>query len=346
MLKKLISGLSCAAIVGTEKNTGKTTLLNRLLSITGQGSEPVGITSIGYDGEETDQVTKTPKPKIYIKRGTLAATASMLLNRCDFTKEILALSGINTSMGEVVLLRALSDGYIQIAGPSTTEQMELIVLKLKEYGAKKVFIDGALARKSTAAISASDGCFLATGAALSTNLEKLAAETAHCAMLLTLPKCKCEPSKLNKIFENDKNYSENSFAVCKKNFEPICFGSSLNEEDADLAVNQILNPNRKELKIVFSGAVTNGFIKRFLAKTRMLEGLKLIADDGTRFLTTALQLAELKRRGANLLVKNPVNLLGISLNPYSPQGLLLDVEAMRQSLGDELKANKIFIPIV
>ena len=76
-LAELVENSSCMAIAGIEKNAGKTTVLNYLLQNSRKKVE--AITSIGYDGEEIDQVTATDKPRIYVSRGTLVATARDLI---------------------------------------------------------------------------------------------------------------------------------------------------------------------------------------------------------------------------------------------------------------------------
>ena len=59
MLKDYFSGFT-SAIAGLSKNAGKTTLLSALIA---QTEEKIAVTSIGLDGENTDAVTLTPKPR-------------------------------------------------------------------------------------------------------------------------------------------------------------------------------------------------------------------------------------------------------------------------------------------
>ena len=73
--------LKTLSIVGMCKNAGKTTVLNRLLSLKANG-EVWGLTSIGRDGESTDVVTGTEKPGIFVPQGTLIATAKDMLRLC------------------------------------------------------------------------------------------------------------------------------------------------------------------------------------------------------------------------------------------------------------------------
>ena len=62
------------SIIGMEKNVGKTTVLNKLIEDIGL-QKTIGLTSIGRDGEDTDVVTNTHKPRIYVNQGTIIATA-------------------------------------------------------------------------------------------------------------------------------------------------------------------------------------------------------------------------------------------------------------------------------
>jgi len=72
------------SIVGMCKNAGKTTMLNWMLT-GGHLRGTLGLTSIGRDGESTDVVTGTEKPGIFVKEGTLIATAKDMLRLGDVT---------------------------------------------------------------------------------------------------------------------------------------------------------------------------------------------------------------------------------------------------------------------
>ena len=117
-LLRELESVKTMSIVGMCKNAGKTTTLNWILRQ--ETDRVLGLTSIGRDGESTDVVTGTEKPSIFVRRGTLVATAREMLRLGDVTKEILCTTGIPTPLGEVVIMRALSDGYVQLAGPSIT----------------------------------------------------------------------------------------------------------------------------------------------------------------------------------------------------------------------------------
>ena len=79
LLLPLIESYRSLSIIGMCKNAGKTTVLNSILSEMGATGKTLGLTSIGRDGESVDVVTQTHKPGIYVRDGTLIATALEML---------------------------------------------------------------------------------------------------------------------------------------------------------------------------------------------------------------------------------------------------------------------------
>lgn len=178
------------SIIGMCKNAGKTTVLNALMSEYKKINCILGITSIGNDGKDKDIITKSSKPLIYVKANTLIATASDLLSNCDTTNEILYSSGINTPLGEVVIFKALSDGYVSIAGPSDVKGIKQICNKLIKFGAAKVLIDGAANRIANTSPNAAEAYLLCSSATLNPSMAKTVSLTSFMCKILTLPKIK------------------------------------------------------------------------------------------------------------------------------------------------------------
>ena len=181
------------SIVGMCKNAGKTTVLNRLLSLS--HGRVLGLTSIGRDGESTDVVTGTEKPGIFVPEGTLIATAKEMLSLSDITQEIVETTGIPTPLGEVVLVRARSAGSVQLAGPSITAQLKTVSDLFFTLGAEQVVVDGALGRKSLGARAVADGVILCTGASYDMRMEKVVSDTANVFRVMRLPKAARVPEE-------------------------------------------------------------------------------------------------------------------------------------------------------
>ncbi len=176
------------SMIGTVKNAGKTTALVRFLSeIYEAGGLAPAVTSIGRDGERTDVVTETGKPELPVREGTLVASASRLLERSSFTRQLIAATGMSTALGEVYVARALSFGYAEIGGPSMVADMRKLRDTLFGLGADLVLIDGAADRRSLGIADLADAVILCSGAGWSRDMGETLEHTAHLAGLFSLP---------------------------------------------------------------------------------------------------------------------------------------------------------------
>lgn len=184
-LAALIGDYKTISIVGMCKNAGKTTTLGRLIDVC--GGERLGLSSIGRDGEAKDIATGTDKSPVKVPSGTVFATAEQLIPLCTVTRTVLALSDIATPLGRVALLRADSAGSVQIAGPSTVEQMQQIVLDMRAFGAERVLIDGAIFRRSIANPGLCDAVALAIGAAYHADMARVVNDAGFLCDIMSLP---------------------------------------------------------------------------------------------------------------------------------------------------------------
>jgi len=286
-LKDLTKDLNTIALIGMCKNAGKTTVLNLLLD------EPnLAITSIGLDGETVDNVTKTKKPRIFAKKGTLVATATDLLCQCTTTKQILASTGIPSPLGEIVVFRCVDDGFVQIAGPSIVANFILLKKILYDLGAKKIIIDGALGRKSIASNGVIDGAILSTGASYDKDINKVLKDTAFVIDLYNLPTF---------------NYN------VKPSLDLI--------EDA-----------RKGKKILyFDGAITNNIIKT-LSTLKHVNKIVVGVKNASKILATNQVLETFFLRGGKIKVKNKIKLLAVTINPYSAYGFSFDKNLFKEKM--------------
>jgi hypothetical protein len=117
-------GLATLAVVGMTKNTGKTVALNHLLACAAETGVAIGVTSIGRDGEDRDQVFFTPKPPVLVWSGSVIATARDTLLRAKVRWKLLAATGVGSPMGEIVIVRALDHGEMEIAGASRSSDQQ------------------------------------------------------------------------------------------------------------------------------------------------------------------------------------------------------------------------------
>ena len=283
------------SIVGMCKNAGKTTMLNWLLSHTGR-QQILGLTSIGRDGESTDVVTGTEKPSIFVPAGTLIATAKDMIRLGDVTKEILVTTGIPTPLGEVIILRARSDGYVQLAGPSITTQLREVSRIFFELGATQSIIDGALGRKSLGARNVADGIVLCTGASYHMNMDKVIEDTANFCRLMDLPKAETLPPEAAEGLEN-----------CLK----------------------------EHGEAYIPGALTDTMVITLL-RSGLLRKSRLVVADPSKVLLKPDTLDKLAVREVALQTRDAARTLCVTVNPVSAYGWKFDkdvfIDRMRQSV--------------
>lgn len=301
------------------KNAGKTTALNRALTETAAGCT-VGLTSIGRDGERQDLVTNTRKPAIYVRQGTLFATAAGLLSACDVTKEILDMTGVPTPLGEVALVRALSDGYVQIAGPSIMDSLPPLFARFFALGADKVFLDGAISRKSPAAPAVSEAVVLSTGASYASDLDTIVADTARTVRLLTLDKA-----------DGFSPAPEDELLVLLPDGATVSLPRETGLLDA-------LREHPTAVGMYRRGALTDAAVEKLLQSHLCTAGLTLAVEDGSRVLLSAPMLDKLDRRRIRLAAIRRTALLAVTVNPFSSYGLHQDRDALKNRLAQVISA--------
>ena len=319
LLAPLVGDASPVTVIGLCKNAGKTTAMRRLMVELGE--ECLGLTSVGRDGEATDLVTGTEKPDLYIKAGDLFATARGMMHLCDVTMEVCALTGVMTPLGEVAVFRALSDGYIQLAGPSAAGQLPALAQPLAQLGAARVIIDGAAGRKSLAGAGVAGTALLCTGASLDRDMELVVAETAHTCRLFA---CK-RPE--NPALCAALDGCAGRFAL----FRPD--GTAL-----ELPVDESGAPRwnkfpREECVFWAAGGITDPLLKTL---ARRGAPLTLVAADATHILAGRSALDLFTRTGGTLRVRRELSIAAVGANPWSAYGWHFDPEkfitALRRAL--------------
>ncbi|WP_304340051.1 hypothetical protein [Metaclostridioides mangenotii] len=316
------------SIIGNYKNVGKTTTLNYILKECLNKNIVLGLTSIGVDGEGLDIVTKTQKPRIYVNKDTIIATATNLALSSDITKEILELTGITTPMGNIVIFRSLSDGYVELAGPSINTQIKYICERLKYYGADLSMVDGALSRKTLGSPSITDSTIFCSGAVIDKDINKAVEKIVFEANILNLAKTNDE--KFYEIYENLKTYKV-SLVNKDYSFKFIDIKTTLNSS------KEIIKRIDQDTKyVVVDGIVSNEFINNFIKSGDEYKNITILVSDSTKiFLDKEIFDKFIKLKG-NIKVINKVNLIGLSINPTSIEGYSFDNKCFIESIQNKI----------
>lgn len=321
------------SIIGMEKNVGKTTLLNFLIKKIGD-KRVVGLTSIGRDGEEVDVVTTTSKPRIYVYPNTIIATARDCLRNCDITGEILYTTDFSTPMGNIVLVRAVTAGYVDIAGPSFNSQIKEILELMERFGSGLSIVDGALSRKGSAMSDVTEATILSTGAALSLDMGKVIDETKTTTSLLQLPAY--EDEELKNVIE--EHFLDTRAIVIYKNREVVNLEGISSLESNE----EIKNYFNNDIEVIaIRGAITQKFLETLIKNRQNFKNLTLVIKDGTRVFTDFTTLRKLEACGIEIRVLNPINLLFVTCNPHSPLGYDFPKEKFRTLLEEKLNIDVI-----
>lgn len=321
------------SIIGMEKNVGKTTVLNYLIAKI-EDRKIVGLTSIGRDGEEVDVVTTTSKPRIYVYPNTVIATARECLRNCDITKEILYTTDFSTPMGNIVIVRAISAGYVDIAGPSFNTQVKEILEIMEGFGVEIAIVDGALSRKGSAMSDVTQATILSTGAALSLDMDKVIEQTKTTVSLLQLE----EYEDCDKKVEIERGFKSSRAVVIQEDGQ-IFKLEGLSSLESNIEIKNYLNEDVRVIAI--RGAVTQKFLEVLIKNRENFKNLILVIRDGTRVFTDFITLKKLEACGVKIKVLNPINLLFVTCNPHSPLGYDFPKERFRSLLEESLSVDVI-----
>ena len=285
------------SIVGLSKNAGKTECLNYVIKRLPLDYFGVAVTSIGIDGETTDQVTGTAKPEITVREGMFFATSEKHFRQKRPLSELYAVSEEDTALGRVVTAKALQEGKVLLSGPSSATSLKRWMHSLDGFGIDLILIDGALSRLSTASPAVSEAMVLSTGAAYSANIRELVNKTAFVVELIGLP-----------LYVGP---------------EPQLRVSSFSTLDAEVLKDHPV--------VEVEGALTDRLVTA--AKNALAGGeLELVVGDFTRIFCSQDLYRAFLRRGGRISVRMKSTLLAVCVNPVAPNGIVLDSDTLCREL--------------
>ena len=289
------------SIVGLAKNAGKTECLNYIIKRLPLDYFTVAVTSIGIDGETTDQVTGTAKPEITVREGMFFATSEKHFRQKRPLSELYDVSDEDTALGRVVTARALQEGKVLLSGPSGAEALKRWMRSLKDFGIDLVLVDGALSRLSTASPAVSEAMVLSTGAAVSANIRDLVSKTAYVVELIRLP-----------LYTGP---------------DPALRVSSFSSLDAAAL--------KGNCAIEVEGALTDRLLQ--LVKNGLGEGeIDLVVGDFTKVFCSQELYRAFIRRGGRISVRMKSQLLAVCVNPVAPNGIVLDSDILCRELSQKI----------
>jgi hypothetical protein len=308
-LAALLSSTRRLALVGLAKNTGKTVTLGAILAENAAAGRPVGVTSIGRDGEAHDVIdARIDKPRVELAAGSLVATTRALLRSSGVAHEVLLRTGVRTPLGQVVVARLSEKGTVEVAGPGAAEDVRDVGEAMTELGAEQVLIDGAVDRRAASSPAVADGLVMATGAVLSEDIEQVVASTRDAVELVRLPLAA-------------EHEDAPRLVLARK--------LVLNAEPAEIA--GLLREQPRASTLLVEGALSERFLEGLLAARRERAGreLRVIVHDPTKVFLSRRAPSWYRRQGVAIEALRTIDLKAITINPVAPRSHRFDSERLR-----------------
>lgn len=320
-----IADYRSVSIVGLAKNAGKTETLNYILKKVHDGGKRLAVTSIGIDGESQDQVTQTAKPEIEIYEGMIFVTSEKHYREKRLIAEVLDVDSQQTSLGRLVTARAITSGKVILSGPASTHGLRDYIEKMKRWQVDTTFIDGALSRLSLGSPAVTEAMVLATGAAVSRNIAELVKRTKY-------------------TYDLTQSEAVNpALAERLAGIETGVWGIDPQGEAHDLRIPSVLmlENHKEELfryghTIFVAGIVTDKLLQ-YLRVQKQAKEIVLIAKDFTRIFASPEVYYAFLKKGARIRVVWRNKLLGITINPTSPEGYRMNPEELKDNLESALR---------
>jgi hypothetical protein len=320
------------AVVGVAKNCGKTTTLNTLISH--MEDHPIGLVSVGIDGESRDYLIGTDKPSIRVYPGQWVVSSREGFERSSARVSFVEPLGFNTPMGPVYLAEVLEPGDVLLSGIRHSGDLRMALDLMTSAGAAPCLIDGAYGRTIGARASLSDGVIVSTGAIVSSSLQEVMEATRSLTHRLTCP----EPAHLWQRDLMQRALTEE---------RALLGGVKVPARSLTMRSALTALPRSRKLwgdeihAIAIPGLVSNRVLEELLCVRELPGGERraLIVEDGTRIQVKPGLMRRFERTW-DVYATSRVELLGISYNPSNIAGSPIDAaqfaHALREAYGEEL----------
>lgn len=314
--------LKSLAIVGLSKNAGKTTVLNYLSEVAVSRSLPAGLVSIGVDGEERDAWSGRPKPQVLVPKGTVVATAGPCLDVRAGNWEVLEETPVRSLLGQVFLARAVRPGPVKLAGVSSAEEIDRVLEGFRRHGVRLALVDGTYDRKAAAHPIRADGAILVAGASAGKTLEEVVRRTEEWVRIFSLPTC--EDPLLKKAGKRAL-LEGRPVGIAGERVEPFPLSSLL----VDRGKLTAAVGSRPWSGLAVPGALTDRILT-LLAECGC--SFPLVLSSPTHAFFSLRTLRAFLRTGGEIRYLERSRLIGVAVNPVSPEGDTFDPREMKRRI--------------
>ncbi|MBA4602910.1 lysine 5,6-aminomutase reactivase subunit KamB [Thermoactinomyces mirandus] len=310
------------SVIGLSKNAGKTTVLNALIHDYPKSGFPLGLLSMGVDGEQRDAWSGREKPPIRVRKNMLVATSAFWLNRQPGNWEVLQDCGISSVLGKVYIARAKREGAVQLAGIPTRNGAKQAMRLLSEAGAEKILLDGAYDRRSPSCPQLTDASIVVIGASLSPSLTEVIKKAKEWFRLFRL---KESTAPLERQAGHIAIKRRRVVGVLEGRLEILPLSGFL-----ELKVREKEWIQNNWDALAMAGALTDQMLETLLQHR---QAVRLIIPSAAHLFVHLPMFYRFHRQGGEIRVLEPIRLIKAAINPDSPEGYSFPPQEMKEKIG-------------
>jgi hypothetical protein len=351
MLSELTASTRRLALVGLAKNTGKTVALAALLRELRDQGRPVGVTSVGRDGEEHDVIdARIEKPSVHLSAGSLVATTDGLLRASGIPHELLEETGVRTPLGRVLIARLRGAGAVEVAGPSAAAEVRAVSDAMLAHGAEQVLIDGAVDRRAASSPDVADGLIMCTGAVISHELSEIVLQTRDAVDLVRLPSADDGSDTGRRLREiaggaagGRALEASHASMLVSEDLEAVALPPRFVLTSDAEEIAQVLDANPTARWLTVAGALPDRFLRSLVHPVHhRRRELVVVVSDPTKVFLWKRGPEWYRRQGVHLQTLNDIDLEALTVNPVAPQSHSFDSARLRTLLQDTIADVPIF----
>lgn len=351
MLSELTASRRRLALVGLAKNTGKTVALAALLRELQDRGRPVGVTSVGRDGEEHDVIdARIEKPSVHLAAGSLVATTDSLLRASGLPHELVEETGVRTPLGRVQVARLRGAGTVEVAGPSAATDVRAVSDAMLAHGAEQVLIDGAVDRRAASSPDVADGLIMSTGAVLSHEISEVVLQTSDAVDLVRLPSANDGSASSHRLREltvhvdgHDAREASRPSMLVTEDLEAVPLPPQFVLTSDAEQIAQVLDANPTARWLTVPGAVPDRFLRSLVHPVHhRRRELIVVVSDPTKVFLWKRGPEWYRRQGIHLQTLNDIQLETLTVNPIAPESHRFDSAQLRALLQEAIADVAIF----
>jgi hypothetical protein len=221
-------------------------------------------------------------------------------------------------MGEIVIVKTLEQGEMEIAGASRGRDQMHVIRQLRQCGAALVLLDGALGRSAHASPAIADSVVLATGAALGGGMMDVIRKTRDRLAILGIAQAdEATRTLCAQVFQGG------GVGLWNSRGEPL-FQARVATLNAGATLLQ--HAGSDVATIALSGAVGRRVWQALITLATTHPGLAVVVADGAKLFVENTDLLAFHKLGARVQADQAIHIAGITLNPFSPMGGSFDAQ--------------------